>query len=309
MKEMAGKREYFYENETGDAQITVYELFPGIEAAYISIHMADFDFAEIENEFRKNYVGFHYCKEGHIEQEIDNEFFYLMPGDCSVVIRDKHVKRFRLPMRHYHGISIGVNMEIAPERFAAYMGKRDFTPVCIAQTLCKDHHAAVLRCVEPLKHIFTESYSVEEALRSEYLKVKLLELLYVLYQLGQSSQFQPSVSIPRAQAELVKRCAAYIAENINTKLNLKELSRCFGVSDTYLQSSFRVIYSMPVMSYIRAQKMQCAAQALIHTQRSVDDIAEEFGYINESKFSAAFRKIMGDTPSTYRKEHSKVKIL
>ena len=39
------------------------------------------------------------------------------------------------------------------------------------------------------------------------------------------------------------------------------------------------------------------------------EIAEEFGYENESKFSAAFKKIMGDPPGVYRKEHSKVKII
>ena len=66
---------------------------------------------------------------------------------------------------------------------------------------------------------------------------------------------------------------------------------------------------MPVISFIRAQKMQCAAQVLIHTDRGVDSIAEEFGYVNESKFSAVFKKIMGDAPSIYRKEHSKIKIL
>ncbi|MBQ8401018.1 MAG: helix-turn-helix domain-containing protein, partial [Clostridia bacterium] len=58
-----------------------------------------------------------------------------------------------------------------------------------------------------------------------------------------------------------------------------------------------------------AQKMQKAAQVLIHTERSIDDIAEDFGSINESKFSAVFRKIMGDTPSVYRNEHTKLKIL
>lgn len=96
---------------------------------------------------------------------------------------------------------------------------------------------------------------------------------------------------------------------MNDKLSLKDLTEKFGVSDTYLQKSFRAVYGMPVASFIRAQKMQKAAQILIHTERSVDEIAEEFGYMNESKFSAVFKKIMGDTPSVYRSEHTKLKIL
>lgn len=302
-----GKREYLFKNDTGDARVVVYDLFPGIEVAYASVHMDQFDFSEATASIRDRYVGFHYCKEGRIEQEVDNEFFYLMPGDCSVVIRDRKMKRFTLPLRHYHGISIGIDTSVAPDKFSIFMENEAITPLNIAHRLCKGQHSAILRSAAPLKHIFTESYQVEERLRGEYLKVKLLELLYVLYQMEMVDD--TSASVPRMQADFVKQVAAYIADHIHEKLSLKALSSRFGVSDTYLQSSFRAVYGMPVISFIRAQKMQCAAQLLIHTERSVDDIADEFGYINESKFSAAFKRIMGDSPSTYRREHSKVRIL
>ena len=306
---MRDKREYFYENETGDAQIIVYELFPGVEVAYASVHMDRFDFSETEGAFRERYVGFHYCKEGRIEQEADGEFFYLMPGDCSVVIQDKKIKQYSLPLKHYHGISIGIDISSAPEIFAAYLGNQAISPLHIAKRLCGERHSVILRSVDQLKHIFTESYAVDESLRMDYLKVKLLELMVLLHQIACSGIDRLENSVPRTQAELVKQAAAYISQNINTKLSLKALSVQFAVSETYLQSSFRAVYGMPVISFIRAQKMQSAAQTLIHTTRSVDEIAEEFGYINESKFSAAFKKIMGDSPSTYRREHSKMKIV
>ena len=307
--EIPGKREYFFDNDTGDAQIIVYELFPGVEVAYTSVHMDRFDFTETEGAFRKRYVGFHYCKEGRIEQEADGEFFYLMPGDCSVVIQDKRIKQYSLPLKHYHGISIDIDIDAAPEVFSAYLGNEMFSPLHIAKRLCGDRHSTILRSVEQLKHIFTESYAVDESLRPDYMKVKLLELLVILYQIAQSGTSKPENSVPRSQAEIVKQAAEYISRNINAKLSLKGLSMRFSVSETYLQSSFRAVYGMPVISFIRAQKMQSAAQTLIHTTRSVDEIAEEFGYINESKFSAAFKKIMGDSPSTYRREHSKVRVI
>jgi hypothetical protein len=46
-------REYSYSNDTGDAQAIIYHLFPGIEVAYTSVHMADFDFGLFEQEKRK----------------------------------------------------------------------------------------------------------------------------------------------------------------------------------------------------------------------------------------------------------------
>ena len=51
--------------------------------AYISVHMADFDFGLFEQGAGKIYVTIHYCAEGRIEQQVKDEFFYLMPGDSS----------------------------------------------------------------------------------------------------------------------------------------------------------------------------------------------------------------------------------
>lgn len=34
-------KEYSYSDDTGDAQAFVYHLFPGVEVAYTSVHMAD----------------------------------------------------------------------------------------------------------------------------------------------------------------------------------------------------------------------------------------------------------------------------
>ena len=79
-------REYSYSDDTGDAQALVYQLFPGVEVAYTSVHMGDFDFGLFEQGERKNCVSIHYCREGRIEQEVNGEFFYLMPGDCSFAI-------------------------------------------------------------------------------------------------------------------------------------------------------------------------------------------------------------------------------
>lgn len=308
IRESQNKREYSFENETGDAKVVVYDLFPGIEASYASVHMDHFDFDETERARQGQYVGFHYCKEGRIEQEVDNEFFYLMPGDCSIMIQDKPVKKFHLPMKHYHGISINIDTAIAADPFSAFLGN-NVTPIAAAKRICDKHHSVILRASAPVKRIFTDLYTVKEEQRLDYLKIKLLELLYVLKDADLSLNEFETNTVPRTQVEFVKRVADYITRNISEKITVKALTQEFGISDTYLQNSFRSVYGLPVISFIRAQKMQSAAQVLIHTDQSVDAIAEAFGYENESKFSAAFKKIMGDTPSVYRKEHSKIKIL
>ncbi len=301
--------EHLYSDDTGDAKAIVYHLFPGLEVTYISVHMSDFDFGIFELGERKNYVSIHYCREGRIEQEVNQEFFYLMPGDCSIAIQDKMQKMFHLPLKHYHGISIGINLDVISSPLNTYLENCDCSPLDALQHICGGMSHIVLRSSEAAKKFFGELYEFDYDQRLDYLRVKMPELFYRMKYAKTDSSYYDRNLVPRTQVEFVKVVSDYITQNLNDKITVKQLTREFGISDTYLQNAFRSVYGMPVISFIRAQKMQSAAQILIHTTRTVEEIAEEFGYENESKFSAAFKKIMGDSPGIYRKEHSKIKII
>ena len=303
------KTEYVFTDDTGDAQIIVYHVFPGVEVAYDSVHMGDFDFSLTEKKFHEQFIGIHYCKEGRIEQEINNEFFYLMPGDCSIVIQDKEGKTFQFPLKHYHGISISIDLKIWENPLIKFLEDCDISSLDAAKHVCGEDTHIVLRSSEQLKCFFAELYKVDIAERFTYLRVKLPELFYHFTCVKMENGKCDSIMVSCTQVDFVKNVAEYISQNINDKITVKTLTKEFGVSDTYLQNSFRKVYGMPAITFIRVQKMQSAAQVLIHTTKSVDEIAEEFGYENESKFSAAFKKIMGDSPGVYRKEHTKVKVL
>ena len=303
------KKEYFYNDDSGDAQVIVYHLFPGVEVAYVSVHMADFDFSLFEEEERKNYVTIHYCRDGRIEQEVKQEFFYLMPGDCSIAVQEKRKKMFQLPLKHYHGISIGIDLDASDNPLLKYLESCDCAPLEALQHICGGMSHIVLRSSEIAKKFFEELYEVDVEQREDFLRVKMPELFYRMKHAKTENSYYDRSLVPRTQVEIVKAVSDYIAENLNEKITLKQLTTKYGVSDTYLQNAFRSVYGMPVISFIRAQKMQSATQVLIHTNRTIEEIAEEFGYENESKFSAAFKKIMGDTPGVYRKEHSKIKII
>ena len=57
---------------------------------------------------------------------------------------------------------------------------------------------------------------------------------------------------------------------------------------------------MTPAAFLRAQKMHGAAALLRTTDRTVLDIAGQFGYDNASKFAKAFRDVVGVSPREYR---------
>lgn len=303
------KRTYSFSDDNGDAQIAVYSVAQGIEAAFVTAHMGNLDFGLFEKAIQSHYAGIHYCKEGRIEQAIDSEFLYLMPGDCSIAAEDRPSKEFSFPLRHYHGVSLGIDTRKITGTLRSFLVGEGLEPSETIQTVCRVTSPCVIRCQPALKDWFEALYLAPEDERADFLRVKLPELFFLLNHLELSASQTEHRMLPRVQVETAKQVADYISRHIGEKISLKDLTTKFGVSDTYLQTMFRTVYGMPVISFIRAQKMQSAAQVLIHSLRSISDIATEYGYENEGKFSAAFKKIMGDSPSVYRKEHSKIKIL
>ena len=300
--------QYTFSDDSGDARATVYHLFPGVEVAFVSVHMSQFDFGLLEQGRVDHCACIHYCQEGRIEQEVGREFIYLMPGDCSVAMDNRTGKRFRLPLGHYHGIVIGIDPERVEEPLKSYLNCCGCAPGESLSHICGGRSHIVLRSSEIACRYFKSLYEGEEDQRLDYLRVRLPELFLRMKQAKTDRSYFDRSFVPRSQVELVKVVAEHISRNINGKITVKDLTRQFGISDTALQNAFRSVYGMPVISFIRAQKMQRAAQILIHTDRTIEKIATEFGYENESKFSAAFKKIMGDPPGVYRREHSKIEI-
>ena len=147
--------------------------------------------------------------------------------------------------------------------------------------------------------MFSELYAVPEDIRKGYLKVKLLELLLFLSTLSPEDGQTPHgcTSAQVTLAEQVKTCL--LAEPDRT-LTLKTLSQQFNVSEAQIKSSFARVYGMSPAAYARSQRMHGAAALLRETDRTVLDIACQFGYDNASKFARAFRDVIGVSPREYR---------
>lgn len=111
-------------------------------------------------------------------------------------------------------------------------------------------------------------------------------------------------SLSKAQINLANNICEYLSDKIEQDIRVDDIAKNFHVSKTHLQNSFKGVYGVPVYSYIRNKRMQAAALLLVNTDLSVSEIAGKYGYDNPSKFSAAFRKIMGKSPLKYRKLHA-----
>lgn len=109
-----------------------------------------------------------------------------------------------------------------------------------------------------------------------------------------------STAIPPRRCALRARRATRCLQARRTTSRISALAQELGASPSQLAASFRGVYGMTPAAFLRAQKMHSAAQLLRTSDRTVLDIAGQFGYDNASKFAKAFRSVIGVSPSAYR---------
>lgn len=110
---------------------------------------------------------------------------------------------------------------------------------------------------------------------------------------------QPSAKISAP----IQACMDYIALHPSGSLKLSTLAEISGYSTYYLSRKFQQETGLSLPRYIKKQKIEQGALLLSSTDLSLSEIAERLGFCSRSHFSDIFHKIMGISPSEYRKKH------
>lgn len=102
-------------------------------------------------------------------------------------------------------------------------------------------------------------------------------------------------------AQLLRRCIAYINTHCTETINADELAKRFGLSRSVLCSAFKQQTGLPIHKYISQKRIE-KAQILMRTcpEMMLSQIAWKVGYEDDSTFYRNFLKIAGMTPSAYR---------
>jgi AraC-like DNA-binding protein len=81
---------------------------------------------------------------------------------------------------------------------------------------------------------------------------------------------------------------------------VESLARSVGVSRSVLADRFAAMVGQPPMQYLAMWRMQLASRRLLEGE-SVAEVATAVGYESEAAFSRAFKKLVGESPSSWRR--------
>lgn len=301
LAERDGCSVYQFRNESGEGTITIYEVFPGVALAYNDFHMRYYD-----SEFRPDRDVFciDHCREGRLEYPAKNDAYsYVEAGDLKLDRRLNHTGHFEMPLSHYHGAMVSIDMELACTSLPLEI--KDF-PVdlrSLRDKFCGDKYPMVIHGACSIEHIFGELYTVPEKIKRPYFKIKILELLLYLEALELPDGPAEKPYFYKTQVEKTKAVQKFLAQHMDETFTQEELARQFGLSLTVMKRCFKSIYGTSIGNWLLQYRMNQAA-VWLRSEKAirVAEIAGRAGYDSPSKFAIAFRKVMGMPPTAYREQ-------
>lgn len=100
----------------------------------------------------------------------------------------------------------------------------------------------------------------------------------------------------------VKKISEYIEENYNKDISLVQVANYIGFSSFYLSKLIKESLEINYVTYVTTIRIEKAKQLLIENQLNISEVAYEVGYSEPKYFSNVFKKMVGMTPSSYRKQ-------
>jgi AraC-like DNA-binding protein len=83
---------------------------------------------------------------------------------------------------------------------------------------------------------------------------------------------------------------------------VEELGQRVGLSRSALHERFATLIGQAPMQYLAHWRIQVGAALLRDTSSTLAAVAQEVGYESEAAFARAFKRLVGQTPSAWRRQ-------
>lgn len=170
--------------------------------------------------------------------------------------------------------------------------RKNFTP--IAKVLIDEGRSA--KAIEALRDAYLRTKVVGE---DRYRGAVTLLSAFAL-QLG---DFANRIVLEHRAAEpaVVRKAKEYILENLDSPLRLDDVAGHANVSSYYFCKVFKQATGITFTEFVNRQRVERAKRLLVDPEARVTEIAYDVGFQSLSQFNRSFLKIVGESPTEYRR--------
>jgi LacI family transcriptional regulator len=102
--------------------------------------------------------------------------------------------------------------------------------------------------------------------------------------------------------KLIAQALEFIAANCHRDINCDDVARSLHLHPRTLQRRFRQVLDRAIVDEIRRVRIERAKRELVHSNRSLSQIAHDVGFGDRMRLYDVFRREVGMKPSAFRKE-------
>jgi AraC family transcriptional regulator len=113
---------------------------------------------------------------------------------------------------------------------------------------------------------------------------------------------EPDLLPSRLTPSRLRRVIEFISTQIDQEIGLEQLAQVAGISPFYFCREFKRSTGFTPHHYVMQRRIELSKRLLESTEKSITDISVELGFPTPSHFAATFRKLLGLTPTYYRRQ-------
>lgn len=293
----------------GKGSMTFFSLFPGITLAYIFVNASSWEAPKFsENDPNgKGLLLFNYCVEGRCELVLNNQnYVYLKDQEISLT---EHFARnqYVYPRHIYEGLEFFIDIDVLTTQcpYIADDLAIDFRK--LVDLYCpreSTYIAGVLPEIAGTLQNLWKLFDLPLPFALSQMRLSSLLLFSTLLNLKEIPKSQVCSFFTESQVDIAKRTERIITEDLQKHYPARELAAMFSISETSLKNYFRGVYGQNISSYLRDLRMKTAADLLENTRLPISEIAEQVGYLNQSKFATVFKNYYHMSPLEYRRSQA-----
>jgi AraC-like DNA-binding protein len=239
-------------------------------------------------------------------------------GDSSEVIADYDLVLITSPdLEHVweqhechsadvHEITIQFDFDISDD---GMMGKNPFRSI---RTMLQEARKGLAFPLSAIMHVYPLLISLSQVKDGFYAVQQFMSILYELsrqdgaHTLATSSYAKVDVESDSRRVLKVKN---YISTHYQDDLRLPELASIAGMSPSAFSRFFKLHTSRNLSEYIIDQRLGYASRQLVDTAKSISEICFSCGFNNLSNFNRIFKKKKGCSPTEFRENYHKTRII
>ena len=298
--------ELLLNGKDGKGSMTFFPLFPGITIAYIFVNSPTWTAPNFygNGSVEKGPLLVNYCVTGRCEMILNNEnFVYVKDGEISLTECFAQ-KQYVYPRRIYEGMEFFVDIDTLTEQSTWVQKEFAIDFHRIVDRFCPEGGTYISSVLPEGEEILTKLWGLIDIpvpYTISQMKIYTLALFSLLQNIYDIPPSQACTFFTETQVDIAKRVEKIITSDLRQHHPAWELAAQFSVSETSLKNYFRGVFGQNISIYLREVRMKKAAELLATTKLSVAEVAEQVGYMNQSKFASVFKKQFGLSPLEYRR--------